>query len=109
MKRIRGVRPFFFDQPRDFLDQGGILQHEQMRVKDARILRSQPGGHLALHVQNLVPGVDQGLLEALEFFGNVLVANLPPADGLGLGTPQHQDLAATHPRRDRDASENPFS
>ena len=60
-----GVDFFLVNQLRDRINQGGVFQDEEMGVEDAGVLGVEGLADLALHLQDLLAGFQQRLLEAL--------------------------------------------
>ena len=96
------------DHPHDFVEQGAVFQHQQVRVEDAAFLGAHAFADLALHLENLLPGLDQRPLQAVDLFRQLPVRQLPPGDG-GAGPAQHEDLPAAHSGRNRYAPESLLS
>ena len=97
------------NEPADFLEEGGIFEHQQVGVEDAGILRAQALGHLTLHFENLMTGVDQRLFQAFEFAGHLPVGHPMSDDRFGVRLAQHENSSPANPRRSRDATEDFFS
>ena len=55
--------PPLFNQTDGFAHQGKVLEHQQMRFKNIRFLRAQIFDDLALHLQNLLAGLDERLFK----------------------------------------------
>ena len=67
-----------------------------------------PSLDLALDLQNLVPRLDQGLLQAIDLLGQPGLRQLQLGDGRA-GAAQQEDLPAAYAGRDRYAPEALFS
>ena len=67
-----------------------------MRVEDAAFLGAHAFAHLALHLQDLLAGLDQGALQAVDLLGHFLLRNMALADR-GPRTAHHEDPSARHP------------
>jgi hypothetical protein len=71
-------------------------------------VRAHALAHPALHFQNLLPGLDQGFLEASDFFRQFHFRNLAFGNGWP-AAPDEEDFAAANAARNRDAPESLFS
>ena len=105
---VFGVDLLLLDHPHHLVEQRAVFEHQQMRVEDAAFLGAHAFAHLALHLQNLVPGLDQRLLQTIDLFGQVLVRHVQLRDARA-GPAQHEDLPAAYSGRDRYAPETLFS
>ena len=79
-----------------------------MRVKNARVLRPDPRRHLPLHLLNLLPRLDQGLMKPRQLVRHLTLQNLPPRNLALLRFGDEQDLAPTDSGRNRNAAVNNF-
>ena len=109
--RVEGVFRvdlLLLDHPHHLVEQRAVFEHQQMRVEDAAFLGAHAFAHLALHFQNLVPRLDQGLLQAIDLFGQVRVRQTAVARWSG-GPAQHENLPAAYSGRNRYAPETLLS
>ena len=79
-----------------------------MRVEDAPFLGSHPFAHLSLHLENLVPGLDQRPFQPIDLFPQPRLRNFTPGDARP-ALAQHNDLAAAYAGGHRYAPEDLFS
>ena len=80
MKRVLGVYLLLLDVADDFVQQRAVLQHQQMRVKNAAFLRAHAGGDFLLDFQDLMAGLDERFFQPGNFirqlsFGNLTLGN----------------------------------
>jgi hypothetical protein len=83
----------------------GIFQHEQMRVKDAGLAGAEALGELALDFLKLFAGLDEGLLEAVQFGGDFRLGQVAFLDGVPRFV-EDENFSATNARGYRDAPED---
>jgi len=107
MKGVLGIDLFLLDDADDFIQEGAVFEDQQVRVKDAAFLGAHAFADFALDVEELVPGLDEGLFEAIDFLDGLAIGELAFGDGLTRFA-NDKDLSAAHPGRDRDAPESLF-
>ena len=73
---VLGVDLLLLDHAHDLVEQRAVFQHQQMGVEDAAFLGAHAFAHLALDFENLVPGLDQRLLQAIDLLGQLRVGQL---------------------------------
>ena len=93
------------DHAHDLVQQRAVLQHQQMRVEDAAFLGAHAFAHLALDLEDLLPGLHQRPLQPVDLFRQLRVGELAPGDGRTRPA-EHEDLAAAHPGGNRYAAED---
>ena len=49
-----------------------VFQHQQVRLENVRLLRAQIFHHLALHLQDLLAGLDERLFKTAGFPGHLV-------------------------------------
>jgi len=76
LKAYSAVDLLVHDPPGDFLDERGVFEHEQMRVEDAGVVGAESLVDLALHVEDLLARLGQGLFEAANLFGQFLLRKI---------------------------------
>ena len=101
---VLGVDLLLLDDAHDLVDQRAVFEHEQVGVEDAAFLGAHAFADLALDLQDLVAGLDQGLLQAIDFLGQRGVGQLQLGDGR-TGAAQHENLPTAYSGRDRYAPE----
>jgi hypothetical protein len=79
-----------------------------MRVEYVRVRRAQVFQYPALHLQDLLAGLDQGLLKAADFVGNIIFGQIAPGDDVA-GAMQNENIPTANARRNSDAAIRPFS
>ena len=67
VERVLGVNLLLLDDAHDLVNQRAVFEHEQVGVEDAAFLGAHACAHLALNLQNLMAGLDQGFLQAIDF------------------------------------------
>src|SRR2546427_502579 len=77
-------------------------------VKNAAFLCAHALADLALHLQNLLTGLDHGPFQAIDLLSQIAVGEVLFDDANAGGT-QHQDFAPAHPFRGGYAVKNLFS
>ena len=105
MERVLGVDFFLVDVADDFVQQGAILQHQQVRVEDAAFIGAHADTDLTLHIEDLLPSQNEGAFKAADFLGQVGVGHVALGNG-GVGTAQDDDFSPANPCRNRNATEN---
>jgi hypothetical protein len=89
----------------DFVQQRPILQHQQVRIKDASFLRAHALAHLSLHFQDLLAGIHQRFFQSIDLVAHSTFGNLRLADD-GSNAIQDENLPPAHPGRNRNAPES---
>ena len=67
VEAVLGVQPCGGHRFERFADDGGIVQHEQMRVENVRLRRGAAGAHVFGERSDLLPGFLQGFFKAADF------------------------------------------
>ena len=102
-----GIAMLVADQRLHLAEQGHVLENEEMRLKDARLMRAHGGRHAPLDLLDLMPGDNEGRLEPFQFR-----LGLPFAErvlGYFRGAlADAQDARVGHSARERDAAEGAF-
>ena len=93
------------DQADGFAHQGMVFEHQQMRLENVRLLRAQIFHHLALHLQDLLAGLDQRLFKPTGLPGHFVGRNLTLGDDVA-GAMQHEDFPAANAVGNSDAPKN---
>src|SRR5262249_52868167 len=75
-----------------------------MRVENAPLVRTHGATYLALDLEDLVSGLDQGLFEPIDLLAELGFRYSLPVNA-GSGASQHKDLPPRNPRRYWDATE----
>ncbi len=96
-----GVRLLFADDLDDLLDEHPVFEHQQVRVKNVRLVGAHRLGDAALDLGDLLAGADERLLEALHL--GLDVGHFAARDDVARLV-QDQHLAPAHARRDGDAA-----
>ena len=68
MKRRLGIEVLLLDGTDDFVDERLIFENQQVRIKDARILRTHGFRDVPLHIRDLQAGLHKGTLQAIHLF-----------------------------------------
>ena len=105
---VFGVDLLLPDNAHHLVEQGAIFQDEQMGVEDAAFLRPHADADLALDFENLLAGLHERLLQAVDFLGQLGLSQLQLGNA-GTGASQYEDLPAAYTGRDRNAPEAHFS
>jgi len=63
------------DHARGLLDEDGVLEQEQVRVEDQTFLGAHAGVDLALDLQDVVPGLDERVLEAAQLGAELVIGD----------------------------------
>ena len=66
------------------VDQRLVFDHQQVRIKNPGVFRANGLCDLLLHLENLRPGLDQGIFEACDFVGDVRRVDLVSHDIVSL-------------------------
>lgn len=64
----------------NFIDQRPILDHEEMRIENARVFRADRFGDALLHFENLRARLNERRLEAPDLVRNIAGLNAMPRD-----------------------------
>jgi len=64
----------------DFLDEGPVFEHKQMRIKDLRFILAEFGGDFVAHAVDLRAGLHEGALEAAGLLLLALALDLVDGD-----------------------------
>ena len=78
---VFGVDLLRLDHAHHLVEQRAVLQHQQVRVEDAAFLGAHAVADLALHLEDLVPGLHQRLLQPVDLLRQLRVSQLAPGDG----------------------------
>ena len=76
-----------------------------MSVEDAGVLGAHRLVHLALDLEDLVPGLGERLFQPLDLLGQVRLGNFMAGNGL-TGFSEHDNFPPTDTSGDRDATQN---
>ena len=101
------VELLFLNQAGDFIDEHGVLEHEQVRVKDAGVFGAHGVAHLALDVEDSLPSPGECLFQALNFLGHLPCGNFI----MGYRLPavaEHDNFSAPDTAGNRDAAQDPL-
>src|ERR1039458_1467554 len=93
MKGDIGVDLLLADEPDDLLDEHAVFEHQQVRVEDVRLRRAHAGDDAALHLDKLLAGFDERLLETADFPRDLRFRQLTPRDDVP-GAMQDKNLLA---------------
>ena len=93
------------NHPIDLVNQRRVVENEQVRVENARVLGAEGIGHFALHVEDLLAGLGERAFQPLDFlrqfrFGNFMTRNRV------VGFAEHNDPVPAHPLGNRYAAQN---
>ncbi len=103
MKGELGVDLLLADQPDDLLDKHAVFQHQQVRVKNVRLRRAHAGGDAALHLGDLLAGLDERLLETADLLDHLAVGQFAPRDDVA-GAAEDKNFPAANTGGNGDAA-----
>ena len=98
-----GTTEFGADLPKDLVEQGGVFQHQQVRLKESGLGGSHRCGNLISHLLEVMPGAQNGPIEAFDFAVDRLGRDLLTRD-LTSGLPHPQDAGMRHAIRNRNSA-----
>jgi hypothetical protein len=79
-----------------------------MGVEDAAFLCAHTGRDLALDVEDLAAGLDEGFFEAIDFLRELRLGDLSSGNR-GVGPAEHKDFPTADSRGNGDAAKNEFT
>ena len=85
------------DPSRDFLDERGVFEHEQVRVEDAGFSGAESLVDLALDFEDLLARLGQGLFEAADLLRHFLLRNIAPQHRIVLSVAQDENFPTANP------------
>ena len=98
-----GINLLFADDFDDFLDEHRVFDHQQMRVKNIRLGRTHGFGHAPLDFGDLLAGLDERMLVALDFRLHLTIGELVPSDNVA-AVAENKNFSAANSRRNGDAT-----
>ena len=90
------------DLAQNFVEQGGVFQHQQVSLEEAGLVGSHRRGNLISHLLDVMPGAQKSPVEALDLALNCLGRDLVPRD-LTSDLPYPQNAGMSHTIRNRDS------
>ena len=104
---VFGVDLLLLDHPHDFVEQRAVLQHQQVRVKDAAFLGAHACADFALDLEELLAGLDQRPFQAVDLLRQLRLGQLRVCRCWAGARPRHEDEPRPPgtPRGNRNAAE----
>jgi hypothetical protein len=103
-----GIDLLLPDHPDDFLDEHAVFEHQQVRVKNVRLLCAHVATHAALHLGDLLAGLTSACSKRLDLLSDFRGRQTAPGDDVA-GTVQDKNLPAANAGGNGDAAIHLFS